>query len=173
MKTIIRKIGRPWAMGVLLLVVCTACASAPGGKKEPAPEPAKPAAQAQPQPTQAPAEKVTLPPQKEVAPPPETFFVHTIKWSGESLSIIAAWYTGDLQNWKILAEANPEINPNRVHEGMRIRIPERIMTTKAPMTREHVDSYYPKAKKPTRRGAEVQEKDEEPKLFGPKEFPGK
>jgi hypothetical protein len=157
-------------IGAVLLAICATCATTPETKKEQTPESAKPAAPAPPKETQAP-EVVAPPaaptPQKE-ATIQETYFVHTVKWSGESLSIIAAWYTGDLQNWKALADANPEINPNRVYERLKIRIPERIMTTKAPMTKEHVDSFYTKTKKPA-----VQEKDDEPKLFGPKEYPKK
>lgn len=139
-------------VGLLFLVICSGCASAP----EPVP-----AAEVAKQPAGP-------------APKTEVYHTHTVKWPGESLSIIAGWYTGDVQNWKEVAEANPDINPNRIHEGMKILIPERMMTTKAPMTRDHVESYYPKAKKTvTKPSSSSHPKEEEPVLYGPKQFPAK
>jgi len=163
-----------WVTGLFFLVACFACAGTPGVKKEP-PSPNEAAGKTQAsqrEEVKAPVEAAKPAAASEPAPQ-ETLYVHTIKWSGESVSIIAAWYTGDLQNWKALAEVNPDINPNRVHEGMKIRIPERMMTTKAAMTKEHVDSFYAKAKKPPRRGTDAPPKDVEPELFGPKELPKK
>jgi hypothetical protein len=139
------------AVGLVSMIIFSGCASAP----EPQPQP----------------------PAQEVRPEPEvteTFFTHTVKWPGESLSIISAWYTGDIQNWKALAEANPDVNPNRIHEGMKLLIPESMMKTKAAMTKEHVEGFYPKAKKPVKPSATpAREKDEEPILFGPKQYPTK
>jgi LysM repeat protein len=102
------------------------------------------------------------------APPPTSYYTYTVKWSGESVSIIAAWYTGDLQNWKILAQANPALNPNLIFPGIKVLIPENIMKTHEPMTKEFVDSFYPKAKVKTPPKPGEQKKDEEPSLFGPK-----
>jgi len=102
------------------------------------------------------------------APPPTSYYTYTVKWSGESVSIIAAWYTGDLQNWKILAQANPALNPNLIFPGIKVLIPENIMKTRDPMPKEFVDSFYPKAKVKTPPKPEEQKKDEEPSLFGPK-----
>ncbi len=98
--------------------------------------------------------------------------VHKVRYPGESVSIIAGWYTGEIDNWKILAEVNPGINPNVIHEGMVINIPESILKKRDPMTKEYVDSFYPKLKSRTRGGgAHGQPRppaDEEPALFGPK-----
>ena len=33
--------------------------------------------------------------------------VHKVRYPGESVSIIAGWYTGEIDNWKVLAEVNP------------------------------------------------------------------
>jgi hypothetical protein len=161
-----------WLMMVALVAVCAGCATPEPKKAEPAPPPQEtPAVQPKAPEQQPTTPTVTTPPDRPPGPQ-ETYYVHTIKWSGESLSIIAAWYTGDLQNWKALAEANPDINPNRVWQGMKIKIPERLLTVKTPMTKEHVDSYYPKAKKPAPARAPAAP-DDEPKLFGPKELPAK
>ncbi len=158
-----------WLVVLSLFVVCGACAT-PEAKKGSVQTPTAPPAGVQQEKGQE--EKVA----PTVAPPTpvkeETYYIHTVKWPGESLSIIAAWYTGDLQNWKVLAEANPDINPNKVFERMKIKIPESIMNTKAPMTKEHVDSFYPKPKKAAPRPA-APPPDDEPKLFGPKGLPSK
>lgn len=93
------------------------------------------------------------------------------------MSITAGWYTGDIGNWKALAEANPNINPNRIYEGKKILIPEKLLKTRDPMTKEFVDSFYPKGKpKPAPpKGAPSQPKDKEEELdlFGPKTSPRK
>ena len=111
--------------------------------------------------------------QLKKAPSQVTYYVHTVKWSGESLSIIAGWYTGDIQNWKILAEANPAIDPQVIVVGQKINIPEHIMTTRSPMTKAHVDSYYYKAGKQKTRSSPPETKDETPTLYGPKLQPQK
>jgi hypothetical protein len=98
--------------------------------------------------------------------------VHKVRYPGESVSIIAGWYTGEIDNWKILAEVNPGINPNVIHEGMKINIPESMLKTREPMTREYVDSFYPKAKSKAKgtgsRDQSSPPAEEEPPLFGPK-----
>ena len=77
----------------------------------------------------------------------EIFFTHTVKWTGESLSIIAAWYTGELENWKLLAEANPELNPNLIRIGDEIRIPEGVMVTSETLPFDFVAKYVPSLKR--------------------------
>jgi LysM repeat protein len=122
-------------------------ASVPGGEMAPGQAP------------QAPAVKGA--PAKEPA-----YFIYTVKWPNESLSIIAAWYTGQIDNWKALAKVNPELDPNRINIGDKIRIPEELMKTHNPPTQEFVDSLVPKPKKPH----PTKETSPEPelKLYGPK-----
>lgn len=55
------------------------------------------------------------------------FLEHTVTYSGETLGVIARWYTGDAQNWKTIAEANPAIDPRRMSLGDTILIPMRIV----------------------------------------------
>lgn len=149
-----------WLVGLVMIVLCAGCATSDGTKAQGQDPPA--------------GTSLTTGP-GQVTPAGEgTYYIHTIKWSRETVSIIAGWYTGDIQNWRALAEANPDIEVNKVHPGMKIRIPERLMTTKAPMTKEHVDSFYHKAKKRTGKMPAGQPKADEPKvpeptLFGPKE----
>jgi LysM repeat protein len=68
---------------------------------------------------------------KEAPKPAE--IVHTVQWSGEYLSLIAKWYTGSGSNWRTLAEANPELNPNSIRIGQKIFIPKTLAKTEEPM----------------------------------------
>ena len=102
---------------------------------------------------------------------PTAYYTHSVRYYGESVSIIAAWYTGSIDNWKALAAANPDINPNRIVVGNRILIPEDIMTRREPMPKEFVDGFYPKGTFKTKHpqpSPPPAREEEEPALFGPK-----
>lgn len=77
---------------------------------------------------------------------PSGYYVHTVKQPGESLSIIAKWFTGDLKNWETLAKHNPAINPNRIFFGDKIRIPRHLMIRHDPMTLEFIEESQPKSR---------------------------
>jgi hypothetical protein len=122
------------------------------------------------------------------APPKPSYYYHRVKYSGETLSIIAKWYTGDADNWQALTKANPKLNPNRILLGDKIRIPRKLLNTKKPLTRSFViTSTKKKQPKPssetppqvkTTRTAQKESKSPPPKssskepdvfeLFGPK-----
>ncbi len=148
--------------------------AAPSGPSEPA-SPSKPSV---PPPRSGPSPQEPVPSPSAQPPKEETYFTHIVKWSGETVSIIAAWYTGDIENWKILGEVMLKHHPNadikRIYVGNKILIPESLLKTREPMPKDFVDSFYKKSKpdkgpsKPT-----PSEPDEEPKLFGPKESPKK
>jgi hypothetical protein len=96
-----------------------------------------------------------------------TYFVHTVRYQGETISIIAAWYLGDKMRFDVLAASNPDINPTLVRVGMRIKIPESTAKTREPMPKEFVDGFYkrpPTEKSPPPERA----KEEEPVPIGPK-----
>ena len=162
-----------WACGLIGLIFCISCAAkVPVSKPETSPssprEPASLSEQISPPLTPAPAAKGESPANK-------TYFTHAIRFGGETVSIIAGWYTGDIENWKALAEANPNIDPKRVLVGNKILIPEDLLKTREPMPKEFVDSFYkPKKEKvqPTKPGPSPAEEGE-PKLFGPKGPPQK
>ncbi|MFP4476635.1 MAG: LysM peptidoglycan-binding domain-containing protein [Desulfatibacillaceae bacterium] len=90
---------------------------------------------------------------KAEPPPPETrapiYHFHTVRYPGETLSIIAKWYTGKLSNWRILAQANPELDPNRIRPGDRIRIPRGMLKTDQPMPEDYPARFLPKGEKPS------------------------
>lgn len=114
-------------------------------------------------------------------------YTHSVKWLGESLSIIAAWYTGKMENWEQLALINPDLNPNLIHIGDKIQIPGNLLVKTKPMPRSFVEKYLPTQKKKMPEGKksarEASEKpsseekfesvtgetaEEEIQLFGPK-----
>ena len=74
------------------------------------------------------------------------YFKHQVQYSGESLSLIAKWYTGRYGNWKALAKENPGLNPNRIAVGNIINIPTAMMKSKEPLPHKFVakslSSYY-------------------------------
>ena len=105
-------------------------------------------------------------------PHASTYLQHTVTWPGESLSLIAKWYTGSLDNWKALANANPELDPDRILMGTKIRIPEEMLQTTDPMPQEFVTSFGQKPEPPTPAQEPAQEERKKPRLFGPKRFPG-
>ena len=110
------------------------------------------------------------------ASPQKAHFVHTVKYSGETLRIISKWYTGDVKNWEVLANANPHIDYNKMMAGNNIFIPENLLKTRKPLTKKYMDSYYKKnkpkkkskKKKPTSKTKTPPEKKDEFDLIGPK-----
>lgn len=176
------------AIGLALAMFCFSCATspsrpeegtlAPGVKGSPVQKESPPAtpepAPAPPKETQTVAEKPAPavqepPPVKETKPQP-VFYLHTVKHSGETLSIIALWYTGNHGNWKEIAQANPDMKPNRIFPGNEILIPEGLLKTRDPLPKEFVDRINSKANKERGKpkAQTVQPQQEEPKLFGPK-----
>ncbi len=149
----------------------------PTGEKEPVPMKARepvPSVQKAALSSGAPA------PAQHEAPPPsqikaelkprETHITHTVKWSGETLSIISLWYTGNLGNWKAIAQTNSNLDPNRIYVGNEILIPVGLLKTQNSLPKEFVDRFYSKAKKENPKPIPYpgQPQEEEPKLFGPK-----
>jgi hypothetical protein len=173
-------------LGGIALWLCAGCAA----KKADIPPAPSPQTQSQTPgsvsplsvPGQSPAQRGGVPggwppSGKDVGQPPADLrsgpmLVHKVRYPGESVSIIAGWYTGDIDNWKTLAEVNPGLNPNVIHEGMKINIPESMLKKREPITKEYVDSFYPKSKPKSKgagsRGQSIAPADEETPLFGPK-----
>jgi hypothetical protein len=84
------------------------------------------------------------PPRQNVAgkrKPGKDDYTHTVRWSGESLSLIAKWYTGAVNNWRILAKSNPQLNPNLIMKGNVILIPADLLKTKEPLPQKVAAKY--------------------------------
>ena len=107
---------------------------------------------------------------EEVSPP--VCYIHTVRWPGESLSIISKWYTETLDQWKTIAKVNPEIDPNVVRTGMKILIPEKIVTNRNPMPQEFVEAFYIKSTKDSGKIKSPHPDEVEPALVGPKSYSG-
>jgi len=122
-----------------------------------------------------PKETTVAPPKEVKVEPPAgpSYYEHKVKWAGESLSIIAAWYTGSLENWKVLAKVNPKVNPSRIYIGQKIRIPGDLLKTREPMPRSFPADFGKKKGEPPPPKPETSpvSTEEEPELFGPKPFP--
>ena len=82
-------------------------------------------------------------PEASAAPKQTNCFEHRVKWSGETLSLIARWYTGRYGNWRAIARANPGLRPNRIAVGNIIYIPPEIMKTKKPLPQKVVAKTRP------------------------------
>ena len=71
----------------------------------------------------------------------KNYYKHTVRWPGESLSLIASWYTGSSKNWRKLAKANPGLNPNRIKGGNVILIPPSMLKTRVPLPQKVAAKY--------------------------------
>ena len=67
-----------------------------------------------------------------------SYYEHKVRWEGETLSLIAKWYTGSQKNWKVLAKDNPWLEPNNISTGHKIFIAKNLLKTKKPMPRDFV-----------------------------------
>ena len=105
------------------------------------------------------------------------YYVHTVRWPGEMLYIISKWYTGKFKNSIAIANANPKLNPNRIFIGNKILIPEALLKTSEPMPKSFVSQFVREEKRktsptkplPQSTSSEPSE-EEEPELFGPREY---
>lgn len=66
------------------------------------------------------------------APPAPMYFQHTVKYSGETLAAISEWYTGQVSNWKSIANANPALKPERIKIGSIVNIPAELVKKTKP-----------------------------------------
>jgi len=100
------------------------------------------------------------------------FYVHQVKWEGETLSIVAKWYTGSLNNWKAIAKVNPALDPNRIVIGSDIRIPADLLITRKPMPKSFLAGFdlEKKSKLPTPQ-TEPDKKGTQPDMVRPSEIP--
>jgi len=95
------------------------------------------------------------------------FYVHKIRWSGETLSHIARWYTGSTKNWKAIVKFNPGINPKLILIGDKILIPEDLLKTRQPMPREFLTASVRKKDSLSSAPEQPSEEPEELELFKP------
>jgi len=68
-------------------------------------------------------------------------YQHTVHWPGETLSLVASWYTGSSGNWRKVAAANTGLNPNRIKNGDVICIPTSLLKTRVPLPQKVAAKY--------------------------------
>lgn len=116
---------------------------------------------------------------RKTSPKPAGYY-HKVMYSGETLSLIAKWYTGEFENWRALTKVNPKLDPDRIIVGDKILIPHKLLHTHKPMPRSFVigsaETKKPKSAPSKVETAVTKEKRSEPppddievlELFGPK-----
>jgi LysM domain len=62
-------------------------------------------------------------PPREPAVYAPQYFKHTVKYQGETLAMIAKWYTGNVYNWQAILDVNPGLDVRRIRIGSIINIP--------------------------------------------------
>jgi hypothetical protein len=73
------------------------------------------------------------------------YFNHTVKYAGETLAMIAGWYTGNSKNWEIILQHNPGLDVKRIRIGDVILIPQELVVKSDPLPEKLVKG----VKKPT------------------------
>ena len=86
-----------------------------------------------------------LPAEQEM--PPQGDLEHVVKYSGETLGLIADWYTGKVTNWSAIAKYNGNLKPERIHIGQVIRIPRNMVVKDSPLPREEVSRALARGRK--------------------------
>jgi hypothetical protein len=64
---------------------------------------------------------------------------HIIRYPGENLGLVSAWYTGKASNWDRIADANPGLDPNRLRVGDLIIIPSELVLRSQELPPEKVE----------------------------------
>ena len=95
------------------------------------------------------------------------FYSHKVRWPAETLSHIAEWYTGTVNNWKAIAKANPELDPRKIGIGDTILIPKDLLTSRKPIPFSFLHPSIHKKAKPPSSSNKTAIPSDSPKLFGP------
>ncbi len=92
-------------------------------------------------------------------------YQYTIRWPGETLSIISKWYTGSVNNWKIIALTNPKIHANSLGIGTILLIPADIVIRHQSMPQTFLIKF--KKKRPNGKQTKKKVPVDDLELFGP------
>jgi hypothetical protein len=90
------------------------------------------------------------PPAQNTAPTEPEPLIHQVSYSGETLALIASWYTGKSTNWTLIRDANPGIRPQRINLGQRIVIPGNLVSERSPMPKKFVQDSIAKLRQSPR-----------------------
>lgn len=101
--------------------------------------------------------------------PAPNFYVHRVRWKGETLFIIAKWYTGSGKNWNALSKANPKLNPNRMIINDNIIISENLIKYRKPMPLSFLSSFIRKKRGQSFESDKPSKENHVTEIFGPVE----
>lgn len=63
---------------------------------------------------------------------------HTVKYQGETLTLISLWYTGSTENWRMIEAANPDLNPLQLRTGDVVSVPPDLLVRTEEMPKKFV-----------------------------------
>ena len=86
-----------------------------------------------------------LPSSPPPLPPVQADLEHVVKFKGETLGIIANWYTGKTANWSVIQKANTGLKPEKIRIGDKILIPSGIVVKNAPLPEAFVKGFVTKS----------------------------
>lgn len=152
-------------LALILIFFFTGCAYQPP-PLPPAPEESPPPVEIKPE-TPVPESMMPVEPKFETDTPEPRFYLHKVRWSEETLSHIAKWYTGTVKNWKSIAKTNPELDPKKIDVGDTISIPEELLTSRKPMPYSFVRASVHKKDTSLSSSEKTSTPFESPKLFEP------
>ncbi len=82
--------------------------------------------------------------------PKETVYLHKVKFEGENLSMLAAWYLESESEWPLIAAYNGSQAEKGVHIGQTVFIPEKQTKNARPLQEQFARRFLQKIKnKPT------------------------
>ncbi|MCB0330612.1 MAG: hypothetical protein KDD70_13135 [Bdellovibrionales bacterium] len=78
--------------------------------------------------------------------PREAIVLHTVSHPGESISMIAAWYTGNENNWQPILDLNGNLKEGTLYPGYTVRIPAHLVVNEAPLEKSFAENFLAVAK---------------------------
>ncbi len=72
------------------------------------------------------------------SPPPEPTVIHVVRFPGETLGVISAWYTGTPNRWNEIQSANANLDVRKIRIGQSILVPARLVKNRVPLTAEAI-----------------------------------
>ena len=87
--------------------------------------------------------------------PQVDYFNYAVARQGETLAVIAKWYTGSSANWSVIQSHNPGLDPKRMKIGTVVRIPETMLVRRDPLPKKIAMQGADKAEEEKSKAAEV------------------
>jgi len=90
-------------------------------------------------------------------PPPVV--EHVVTYRGETLGLIAYWYTGQTTNWQLIVDVNPGLRPEAMRIGDVIVIPGELITKRERLPENVVRGFSKKVRTVTPKELEAEKSD--------------